>query len=92
MRHRSVQQTDDGGYVVAGVTRSQGEGGDVYLIKTDAEGNVEWERTFGGPHLDRGIDVQATPDGGYVVVGDTESFGAGEKDVFLIKTDPDGEV
>ncbi len=89
----SVQQTSDGGYVVAGYTRSFGASNlDIFLIKTDEFGNVQWAKTYGGTNDDRAYSVQQTSDGGYILAGETRSFGAGGSDIFLIKTDEFGNV
>ncbi len=89
----SIQQTSDGGYIVAGYTDSFGEGFyDLFVIKLDASGAVSWKKTYGGSSYDRAFSIQQTSDGGYIVAGYTNSFGAGNNDILIIKLDADGTV
>jgi len=88
---RSVIQTVDGGYALAGQTVSFGAGStDFWLVKTDSSGNHEWNQTYGGPNGDEAYSVVQTVDGGYVLAGYTSSFGAGSTDFWLVKTDSSG--
>jgi hypothetical protein len=88
---KSMEQTSDGGYILAGKTRSFGVGAsDFWLIKTYNNGTEEWNRTFGGTSSEWGTTAIQTSDGGYVICGGTFSFGAGERDAWLVKTDSMG--
>jgi len=86
----SVEQTTDGGYIVVGYTPETDR--DIYLIKTNAEGDSIWSRRFGGYDRDIGCSVAQTPDSGYIIAGYSRSFGAGDYDVWLLKTDAAGDT
>jgi hypothetical protein len=87
---RYVRQVSDGGYILAGPTASFGAGStDFWLVRTDVNGDSLWSRTFGGSGSDECVSVQPTADGGYIMAGSTNSFGAGSFDFWLVKTGPD---
>ncbi|MDD3655033.1 MAG: hypothetical protein PHO01_12815, partial [Desulfotomaculaceae bacterium] len=90
---RFVGPTADNGYIMVGETYSPSNGGsDVYLVKTNASGDVAWQKNIGGVGNDRGYCVRQTSDGGYIVVGDTESAGAGGYDIYLARMNAAGSV
>jgi len=87
----TVSKTADGGFIIVGVTESTGGGGeDVYLVRLDAEAKVVWESAFGGARDDDGWSVVETASGGFVVVGFSNSSGAGGFDCTLTATDSTG--
>ncbi len=89
----SVVLTGDGGYLIVGYTHSYGAGSsDIWLVKTDSAGSMQWSQTYGGTNADMGYSVVRTSDGGYALAGKTSSFGAGDYDFWLIKTDSDGTM
>jgi hypothetical protein len=88
-----VVQTDDGGYALAGYAYSFGAGGrDFWLVKTDADGNMEWNKAYGGTNNEEVRRMMRTDDGGYLLAGYTSSFGAGASDAWLVKTDASGNM
>jgi len=87
----AVQQTNDNGYILAGSTYSFGAGfSDSYLVKTDENGLMQWNKTYGGTHWDVAFSVQQTSDRGYIAAGSSNSFSSGYEDFYLVKTDENG--
>ncbi len=84
----AVKQTNDGGFILSGLTSSNG--GDIYLIKTDSAGMVNWSKSFGGANNDWAWDVIQANDGGYVTIRGSANFGAGNGDIYMVKTDSMG--
>ncbi len=89
----SIIQTTDGGYAVSGETTSFGAGNfDAYIMKLDNNGMLQWARTVGGTGDEYGESIIQTTDGGYAVVGYTNSFGAGDYDMDILKLDAAGSL
>ena len=87
----SVQQTIDGGYILVGETYSFGAGSaDIWVIKTDGNGNKLWDKTLGGMNQDYNPNIKQTNDNGFIITAKTYSFGAGENDIWVVKLDENG--
>lgn len=84
----SVKQTNDGGYIITGYIVASSN--DIWFIKTDAGGSMQWAKNFGGNNFECGYSVQQTNDDGYIIVGETWPYGAGNSDIWLVKTDKYG--
>jgi len=88
----SVDQTVDGGFIVAGTTNSFGAGGfDFWVIRLGADGSITWQKTFGGPSFDGAAFIQQTADGGFIAAGSTDSFFP-SRDMWVLRLDPDGVI
>lgn len=94
----SIKQTLDGGYIVGGTTRSfpssfrKWVNNDIWILKLYENGDIEWQKTYGGDSDDEARSIQQTSDGGYIVSGYTNSFGAGEWDAWIIKLTSSGDI
>ena len=89
----SIQQTTDGGYIVAGHVSANTTGGDdAWLMKVNADGTVAWAKSYGDTADNRANSVQQTPDGGFIVVGYTDYFYAGGLDLWIFKLNSDGSI
>jgi hypothetical protein len=86
----SIKQTLDGGYIVAGDV--EGNRSDLLLLKIDSNGDLIWQRSYGGYFNEEGHSVLQTADGGYVAAGYTFSFGSGNRSVYMIRTDSNGDT
>lgn len=99
---RVVQQTSDGGYIVAGFTGSSrlgvwNDNRDIWILKLDENGNIQWQKAYGGEYDERAFSIEQTPDDGYVVAGFTNSFGVGEPgtenfNALVLKIDKNGNI
>jgi hypothetical protein len=88
----ALQQTIDEGYIVAGYAASGAMGKDFWVLKLHVDGTIEWQKTYGGSADEEARSAQQTSDGGYVVAGSTESFGAGRTDLWILKLEPSGNI
>ncbi len=89
----SINQTSDGGFIIAGSTRSFGDiSNDAWVLKLDSSGLIKWSKTYGGSENDHLKSLYQTSDGGFVVAGQTSSYGAGGADAWVLKLDSGGVV
>jgi predicted secreted protein len=89
----AAEVTTDGGFVLIGYTTSYGAGGkDIWIIKTNALGDVQWESTHGGPADEEGLSIAQTNDGGYVAAGACGSQSAGHREIWVLKLDENGDL
>tara|TARA_B100002052_G_scaffold227669_1_gene210061 strand:+ start:904 stop:2241 length:1338 start_codon:yes stop_codon:yes gene_type:complete len=90
---RSVQQTSDGGYIIAGyVAPGENQNSNIYLLKTNDNGEEQWSQTFGGAGDETAQSVQQTSDGGYIIAAHTSTTNNISNGVYLIKTDAQGNT
>jgi hypothetical protein len=91
-RAAAVQQTSDGGYIIAGYTESFGaDSEDIYIVKTDSNGVIMWDETYGGAGSDYGTGILNAPEDGFIIVGYTDSYGAGYDDCYLLRINNSGD-
>jgi hypothetical protein len=87
-----ISEVSGGGYIIAGATKSYGNGNwdDLWLVKTSTGGSMEWQKTFGGSYTETGNYAHEKDEGGYMVTGSTESIGQGLYDIWVVSTDYTG--
>lgn len=104
-RAQDIAKTADGGYVITGntfstdkdISVSKGES-DIWLVKIDDQGNLEWDASFGGSKFDAAQSITLSRDGGFIIAGNSKSIdqdlnaNVGENDIWLLKTDANGKM
>ena len=105
----SIKQTSDGGYIVCGytlssatgdVTGTNNGGDDYWVVKLDSSGTIEWQKNYGGSGNESALSIRQTPDGGFLIVGYTDSSSSGDitgvnngnNDMWIVKTDNTGTI
>lgn len=89
---RSIEETSDGGFIIAGFKNIANFMDDIFIAKINNVGELIWSRNYGGVSDERAWDVKETLDGGFIIIGWTESFGAGNSDIYVLKTDSGGDT
>ena len=89
---QKITPTEDGGQIILETFESAKSNSlDIKLTKKNKSGKIEWTKDYGGTSYDKGGDVISTQDNGYIIVGSTSSFGNGNYNVWLVKTDENGK-
>lgn len=89
----TIAETTDNGYIASGYTESYGAGDkDGLIIKTEINGTLDWAKAYGGANNDTFFDIILTDDGGYIAIGATNSYGAGNQDMWIVKLDSSGDI
>lgn len=88
----AIRQTSDGGFILTGAIAVPGSSMDVWVLKLDSSGIIQWQKSYGGSYQDNGFWIEQTSDGGYIVAGQTLSFGTGPNDAWILKLDQAGNV
>ena len=91
-RANSIIETGDGGFAVVGGTTSFGTGSDIWVIKLDSNGQIQWQKIYGGSNYEEAFSIIEIGDGGFAVAGYTESFGAGNSDIWVLRLDSNGQI
>lgn len=90
---RSIRILPDSGFIIAGYSNSAGHGGyDGWLLRTDKDGDTLWTKYIGTPDWDFFYDVYPTWDGGFILAGGTYGAGAGDEDMYFVRTDMNGDT
>jgi len=89
---RSILETPDGGFIIAGETSSFSADTDLWILKVDTNGNILWQKSYGGVGTDKAYCIQMTSDNGLIVAGETSSFNSQGADAWIIKLNSVGDV
>ena len=85
-----VEETSDGGFIMGGFQSDSSSSNDIFIVKTDSQGNFQWQKAFGGTDNDYADAIKQTSDGGYIISADTKSWGLPDYQIYMIKIDSIG--
>ncbi len=87
-----IEEDSEGGYIVSGTISSSESEEDMWILKLDSDGSIEWQKAYGGDKDDGAYCIKQTRDDGYIVAGWTSSFGLGKEDMWILKLDSNGDI